>query len=633
MRLRSSFVPIALAATAAAASCSTQSGTTSTGSTGSGKPVQPATIDIAVDANRDGKADPTDMGDEQFKMTWDETHGASYLANLDDDDGDGVRDSEDDIINGDADMLDIAPITLAAWPEAPDGATGTLKLDDASTKIVRIFKHGLDGTWTNVGGAVGKCATPIAGADDAGPALCPSYVNSITFTTDEVRAGMSLGIESRRFKVNSADAWNGTTTLTWSIADASGTAFKKADGSTSDTAQMRVAPWVLFGNLSPFDTVWSSNFSPTFVHDMSGPIAKAGLKYNQIPDSQYADQWTQDFFQTAWTAIPGPGGAVHGMRIANPRPWAQPGNALPIKWLMKHYLGADRGVFQIYKTDNSGSSFDSHGNHDLIPAYTNGADKYPLGRIVHGSDILPETHDFYAAQDVQGPPVVLVTDWLFVGHVDEFLSYVPANTPRGWKLLVASTTLARKMLQDASTAGNGSVLMFTGKDRYDMNGGSSLQPAQISIDQVLADTNLMNWSQQAQAEIDMNVMTLKSTIGLTDADIIEIPTLFEQDCDGSGFCGKLAFTPGTVNELVFGNTVVMPNPFGPQISGMDLFAQDLQTRLGTAANVLGSDGKGVSVNFADDWDDYHILAGEVHCGSNPEAPAPFDRVKWWETGK
>jgi protein-arginine deiminase len=621
-----------LMAAVVASSCSVDDKSTS--STTSKPVANPAVIDIVVDANRDGVANPGDMEDENFKSrdAWDTTHGASFLANLDDDDGDHVRDSEDDIVNGDEDQKDLAPIVIAPWATAPSGVVGTLTLDDASSKIVRIFKQGLDGTWTNVAGAVGPCATPIGGADDTGAALCPSYATSVTFTSDEVKAGLTLGIESRRFKVNAADAWDGFTTLTYSIADASGNALKTSAGATTDTAVLQVAPWVLFGNLSPFDTVWSSSTSPSFVAGLAAPIMKAGLTYKKISDNSYADQWTQDFFQTAWTGIPGPNGTVQGMRIANPRPWPQPGNELPVKWLLKNYLGSDRGVFQIYKVDNTGSSFDSHGNHDLLPAYTNGGDNYPLGRIVHGSDILPETHDFYTAQNVQGPPVVLVTDWLFVGHVDEFLSYVPANTPRGWKLLVASTALAKTMLQQASTAGNGATLLFEGKQRYDTSGGETLAPAQISIDDLLADTDVMTFSQQAQTEIDMNVATLKQTVGLTDDEIIQIPTLFEQDCDGSD-CGLLAYTPGTVNELVFGNTVVMPNPFGPIIGGNDLFAQDLQTRLGTSMNSLGSDGKGLSVNFADDWDTYHILAGEVHCGSNPEAPAPFASAKWWESGK
>lgn len=37
-----------------------------------------------------------------------------------------------------------------------------------------------------------------------------------------------------------------------------------------------------------------------------------------------------------------------------------------------------------------------------------------------------DLQDFLAAQKVQAP-VKLFSDWLFVGHVDEFLSFVPAH--------------------------------------------------------------------------------------------------------------------------------------------------------------------------------------------------------------
>src|SRR5262249_34909615 len=152
-----------------------------------------------------------------------------------------------------------------------------------------------------------------------------------------------------------------------------------------------------------------------------------------------------------------------------------------------------------YKKDNSGDSFDSHGNHDLLPPYESNGKKWPLGRIVHGSGILAETRAFYAAQ-IQGPPFVLDSNWLWVGHVDEFLSYVPAATPRGRKLLVASPRLARQMFLDQQTAGNGAVHMFVGKKRY-LGETNTQISAEVSIDDVLGNTSLMKWCQEAQMDI------------------------------------------------------------------------------------------------------------------------------------
>jgi protein-arginine deiminase len=49
------------------------------------------------------------------------------------------NDGADLIINGDADVLDLAPLAVKAWPSAPDGATGTLSIDPKSASRVHLF--------------------------------------------------------------------------------------------------------------------------------------------------------------------------------------------------------------------------------------------------------------------------------------------------------------------------------------------------------------------------------------------------------------------------------------------------------------------------------------------------------------
>ena len=225
--------------------------------------------------------------------------------------------------------------------------------------------------------------------------------------------------------------------------------------------------------------------------------------------------------------------------------------------------------------------------------------------------------------------MVVDTSWLLVGHVDEYLSYVPASTPRGWKLLIASPDLARQMLLDAQADGYGSTMLHVGKFWYTNNGTA---PADISIDDVLADPDLLEASQNAQAAIDDEVAKLQAEIGLSADEIIEMPFLFDEVQYGQTSY-NIAYQPGTVNSLVMGDTIVIPKPFGPNIGGVDIFEADLEQRLGTAVNQLGADGQGMDLFFADDWDVYHRLDGEVHCGTNPEAPAPFSSVNWWETGR
>jgi protein-arginine deiminase len=612
MRTRRRWFPLGLSLLVCLAGCGgDEEGDAAQASLGPPTP-PPTVIDIVVDANRDGVVSPDDPADQDGENEWNAKTGASFLANLDDDDNNSARDADDEVVNGPADEADLATILVRPWPDAPDGASGVFAMDALSAENVRLYKRGLDGPWYLVAGSIGPCVTD----SDACQAV-PQWSLSI----EEVRQGMTLGIEARSFRrSDEPGTWTGVVDLAYSVLDKNGaviTAAEVPDG--FDRAKIRVAPWMLFGNLSTFDTAYSDVFDSNFTEQLSIPLEKAGVKYVKIGD--YEDQWVQDWFQTGWTSIPGPGGAVRGMRVYNPRPWAQDGLGTPNMWLKKNKLGSDSAVVPIYERYNTGDTFDSHGNHDLIPPYTNGADAFPHGRIITGSGVIKETREFYASQMIQAPVLRVKTSWLYVGHVDEVFSYVPAATPRGWKLLVGSPRLAREMLEKASMGGHGAVQMFVGKKWY------TGAEATITIDEVLADPDLMTWSQDAQTEIDGMVDVVRAAVGLTDDEIIEIPYLFEYD---SG--GLVAYNPGTANLLAIGDYVVHAEPFGPAVGGEDIFKRDLLDRLGTPMNKLGSKGQGLFVNFADDWDLYHVNLGEVHCASNVDGPPPANE-KWWEAGR
>ena len=160
------------------------------------------------------------------------------------------------------------------------------------------------------------------------------------------------------------------------------------------------------------------------------------------------------------------------------------------------------------------------------------------------------------AQKVQ-QPLYIDTSWLLVGHVDETLSFIKASSPRGWVMLVNDPTLAKTMLETQSAAGNGAVPMFIGK--Y----WSQSQAAQVTIDQVLADTEVMQASAEAATEVAAQIAIIKTATGLTDAEIIRIPYLHMPYSQGS-----IAFQPGMVNGLYIApGHFVAPDPHGPEIAG------------------------------------------------------------------
>ena len=86
---------------------------------------------------------------------------------------------------------------------------------------------------------------------------------------------------------------------------------------------------------------------------------------------------------------------------------------------------------------------------------------------------------------------------------------------------------------------------------------------------------------------------------------------------------SVAYQPGTVNGISVSPTVFgSPDPHGPVINGKDLFKANLEETLSAY---------GISVVWVEDWDLYHVLLGEVHCGSNASRAIPD--VAWWGTGR
>ena len=574
-------------------------------------------IDLVVDANRDGLAKADDPTDQANETVHDEKFGAIFLPNLDDDNGDNVEDFFDLADIGSEDAKDLAPISLRAWKDAPDGTAAILAVEPADK--IRVWGK-IDGSWGLLAGSFDTCD----GADNCNPS------SEVAVPIAFLRSGIELGIEGREFDKDAKSGWDGIATLKLTVYDQAGLPVVTKDNPEgSDTVSLEIARWMMNGNTSLFDNFWSmqwggsSNAAP-FNKDLDAK-SKAQGKVTYSTYSNWSDQWTQDFFQTGLVQMPAADGKVQGMRVFNARPWGRDKGVknLPFTWLRANYLGPDQAILAIYKKAETGNSYDSHGNHDLLPPYTNGAESYPYGRIITGSGVLPETWAFYDAQKVQGPTLKVDTTWLCVGHVDETMSYVPATTARGWKLLLADDAMAKEMFEKAVKDGKKTVV-FPGRKGYVADKYESMEQ---TAEDILKNADVLQASQEAHVATAGQLDTVKKAIGLTDDEIVPMPFLTENISDFGGVC-KLAYQPGTANSLVMYNEVFVPKPFGMIIDGQDVFETDITTRFSDPAAKLGSDGKGLKANFVDDWYGYHINMGEVHCGTNAEmGPNPI--LKWW----
>jgi protein-arginine deiminase len=262
-------------------------------------------------------------------------------------------------------------------------------------------------------------------------------------------------------------------------------------------------------------------------------------------------------------------------------------------------------------------TLDSFGNLETIPPYASPTASYPMGRVIRGST--PDFHPDAVTQhmlDSQGyqPVLTLDTSWLWVGHIDETMSFVKMDNPRGWGVALSDPALAKKMLDDLVAQGNGDVPIFQGESVYQ---GQQLVSAETSAAKILADPDIMSANADAIVEIDAQSQVLRDEVGITDSDIVPVAFLFWNE---NGYA--VAYQVGAVNGVYLSDTDFgAPAPHGPLIGGKDPFETQLEDAMKQ---------HGITVHWIEDWWLYHSNNGEVHCGSNTRRALPA--TKWWEMG-
>lgn len=571
-------------------------------------PEQPTVIaELRADANRDGEVHVDDDSDKE-PADWDKASGAIFLANIDDDGerckatGDDIaiakcNDAADEIVNGDDDILDLARIKSVPWPDATEDATGSVAIVTKGAKpLVRLFKK------------TGANATAFE-------ALAADYV----FTREELQEGFELAIEAKDI-VRDPASWDGYVEVELTVTSSLGDA--------SSTVKLRVAPVLTFHHLLPAEKIWVSNTrgpgNAETRADLASACEAAGIAApEEITES---DPWTQDFFEPAYMSMPGKKGAQHVMRVnyrsANvfepkkPKSPLRPAGKLVFKLRGKDVAGVQQ--FDL-SHDQEMDTLNSFGNFETVPPYEKGGVSYPFGRVVRGmtkSYFPDKTFEAMIEAQAQQPSIAVDTSWLLVAHVDETVSFVKAPTPRGWMLLVNDAPLAKKMLEEQVKAGNGKTRMFVGKEwvDYETNDASD---AEITIEGVLADQDVMQASAEAAAEVDAQLAILVKELGLDEDEIIRVPFLH------TTYAGKsAAYQPGIVNGVYVSDTHFgAPDPHGPIIGGKDIFKAAFEAPMKKI---------GITVDWIEDWE-YHVGIGEVHCGTNSTRAIP--EARWWESGR
>jgi protein-arginine deiminase len=250
------------------------------------------------------------------------------------------------------------------------------------------------------------------------------------------------------------------------------------------------------------------------------------------------------------------------------------------------------------------TSQDSFGNLEVAPP----VDGYPYGRIYYGNWYYGNTTDSITttltdelnAQGLQDPFTLDVT-FLCVGHVDEYMTFVPdASAPKGFKYMLADVDAGYAFLESLDPS--------MSLPKYANDHGFS------TVGSILNDNALKRLNEDIQLDyIEPTWEIMQAELGLTENDIIRVPMLFEEAMGCQGYTATLI--PSTLNMVVATNEdgtgadLIMPDPyFRSSVNNQseDPFIEHV--------NALIPEGN--TPHWIDDWNEYHMQLGEVHCGSN-----------------
>ena len=540
-----------------------------------------------LDADRDGRVDDDYAGLDLWE--WGPgKKGAVVLCNNDDDDHrtPSRSDNEDAEVNGGNDADELAPIVFRRLgPPAPPTWEAFLEIDPADVDKIRIFE--------------GRAART---REVIGPGTGHRYrFSHLDFTEQE------FGMEALRY---AGTGFDGEITLTFSVKTGTGKV------SPPERARVRVAPWMMPNHLDPAETVYvvdDGRSNERFRRELRDYVAAAGCNLQEHPSQ---DIWMQDCMEWGYSSLPTGTGFRTVIRAPRDR---------PLQYFPETLRKPDIGYHPVGRPD--GSTVNSFGNLEVSPPVISKAGKkYPWGRIYYGSsrpaDLLNlDLENFLTNQLVQ-EPIPIDTGWLAVAHVDEIISFVPSNGTRKFKLLLASPKLAYKIL-DENEARHPSAKLLTGRRILD----ATWEDLEVTIKEFLANgltslnpqfdgAYLKAYNNILQGKLELIQEQLETELGLTPDDIIQVPVIFA-DISVPGLADAL--TAGMVNMLVINGHCIFPQPYGPVVNGNDLFQVYFEDKLRL---------EGLTPHAIDDWYEYHLNMGEVHCGTSVLRMP--NTAKWWE---
>ncbi|CAK6440669.1 unnamed protein product [Pipistrellus nathusii] len=396
-----------------------------------------------------------------------------------------------------------------------------------------------------------------------------------------------------------------------------------------DTVVFRVAPCIFLPSTQrPMQLYLCRELQ---VHGFVEWVTELSKKNNSNVVSVYEDphrlgRWLQDEMAFCYTQAPH---KLISLVLDTPR--------IPDleDFSMKYSLSPGVGYVTQLTEDGKVITMDSIGNLMVSPPIEVKGREYPLGRLLIGGSFYPSKdgrdmrrrlRGFLYAQQVQAP-VELYTDWLMVGHADEFMCFIPTKAKgendKDFRLLLASPHACYRLFQEKQKEGYGDMALFeeVREDQLLSNGREV-----ITINQLLDDDILRKQNDYVEKCINLNRAILKRELGLLDRDIIDIPQLFclrqLRNVPSAEQTEKLyarPYFPNLLQLIVMGKNIGIPKPFGPQIKGMCC----LEERVCQLLEPLG-----FKCTFINDFDCYMTEVGDFRACANV-LRLPF-AYRWWK---
>ncbi len=525
---------------------------------------------MVADTNRDGLVRFDD--DQAARDRWTAERGAILMFNNDSDRNTDRPDHEDEVVNGRADLDDLALIRIRRVPNLGEDSRLFVSISPAARAHVHLFcKVGGEFAWVRDIRKHELPASLLKGED------------------------LELRIEATSYPT---PAWDGTVTVTASL--------ETAGRVSRDSVRLRVAPFIMLPASQRALRLYVREFpgrNEAFIAGLKEITRRAGVELQVVPAGTYEEWniWLQDVMEVGYSQVP--------RRRFHVALKANRGKSLD-EMPRQKILGPNHGWFRVgsfVAATGAGRGGDSwldwYGNLEVTPPLPG----KPFGRIFYGCNrssgrsLNPQILEFLEAQRLQSPLIRIQTGWLLIKHVDEIFNFVPARKGRGFKVLVPDVRATYRLLEQWARDGNGALPVLRGIRKNE------------TVSSILGDRGLREYNRRLQeTEIEASIGTMKQAIGIGEADIVRVPALYE-GVEGNA----AALLPNLVNSVFLNGYQLMADPRGPVYRGKDLMQEHVKGLLAKEK---------IDVFFLDDLP-YHLWGGSVHCATNvTREPFPFP---WW----